>query len=38
VFGPVGTLVLDGLENLRIVLSVIGTDEVLFTGLTVFVT
>jgi hypothetical protein len=37
VVGPVGTLVLDGAENSRIVLSDIGADEVLPTGLTVFV-
>jgi hypothetical protein len=37
VVGPVGTLVLEGVENSRIVLSIIGADEVLFTGLTVFV-
>jgi hypothetical protein len=37
VVGPVGTLVLEGAENLRIVLSAIGADEVLSTGSTVFV-
>jgi hypothetical protein len=37
VVGPVGTLVLDGAENSRIVLSAIGTDEVLPMGSTVFV-
>jgi hypothetical protein len=37
VVGPVGTLVLDGAENSRIVLSAIGADEVLSTGSTVFV-
>jgi hypothetical protein len=37
VFGPVGTLVLEGAENLRIVLLAIGADEVLSTGSTVFV-
>jgi hypothetical protein len=35
--GPVGTLVLDGAENSRIVLSAIGADEVLSTGSMVFV-
>jgi hypothetical protein len=29
VFGPVGTLVLEGAENSQIVLSAIGADEVL---------
>jgi hypothetical protein len=37
VVGPVGTLVLDGVENSRIVLSAIGVDEVLSTGSTMFV-
>jgi hypothetical protein len=37
VVGPVGTLVLDGVENSRIVLSAIGADEVLSMGSTVFV-
>jgi hypothetical protein len=37
VVGPVGTLVLDGAENSRIILSTIGADEVLSTGSTVFV-
>jgi hypothetical protein len=37
VVGPVGTLVLDGAENLRIILSATGADEVLYTGSTVFV-
>jgi hypothetical protein len=37
VVGPVGTYVLDGAENSRIVLSAIGADEVLSTGSTVFV-
>jgi hypothetical protein len=37
VVGPVGTLVLDGAENSRIVLSAIGDDEVLLTGSTVFI-
>jgi hypothetical protein len=37
VVGPVGTLVLEGAENSRIVLSTIGADEVLSTGSTVFV-
>jgi hypothetical protein len=37
VVGPVGTLVLDGAENTRIVLSTIGADEVLSTGSMVFV-
>jgi hypothetical protein len=37
VVGPVGTLVLEGAENLRIVLSAIGADEVLSTGSTLFV-
>jgi hypothetical protein len=36
-FGLVGTLVLEGAKNSRIVLSVIGADEVLSTGSTVFV-
>jgi hypothetical protein len=31
VVGPVGTLVLEGTENLQIVLSVIGADEMLST-------
>jgi hypothetical protein len=37
VFGPIGTLVLEGVENSWIVLSAIGADEVLSTGSTVFV-
>jgi hypothetical protein len=37
VVGPVGTLVLDGAENSRIIPSTIGADEVLSTGSTVFV-
>jgi hypothetical protein len=37
VVGLVGTLVLDGAENSRIVLSTIGADEVLPTRSTVFV-
>jgi hypothetical protein len=37
VVGPVGTLVLDGVENSRIVLSAISADEVLYTGSTVSV-
>jgi hypothetical protein len=37
VVGPVGTLVLDGAENSRIVLSAIGADKVLSTGSTVFI-
>jgi hypothetical protein len=37
VFGPVGTLVLDGGESSRIVLPAIGADEVLSTGSTVVV-
>jgi hypothetical protein len=37
VVGPVGTLVLKGAENSRIVLSAIGADGVLSTGSTVFV-
>jgi hypothetical protein len=37
VVGPVGTLVLEGAENLRIILSAIGADEVLPTGSMVFV-
>jgi hypothetical protein len=37
VVGQVGTLVLEGAENSRIVLSAIGADEVLSTGSTVFV-
>jgi hypothetical protein len=37
VVGPVGTLVLEGVENSRIVFSAIGADEVLCTGTTVFV-
>jgi hypothetical protein len=37
VFGPVETLVLEGAENSRIVLSAIGADEVLSTGSTVFI-
>jgi hypothetical protein len=37
VVGPVGTLVLEGAKNSRIVLSAIGVDEVLSTGSTVFV-
>jgi hypothetical protein len=37
VVGPVGTLVLEGPENSRIVLSAIGADEVLSMGLMVFV-
>jgi hypothetical protein len=37
VFGPVGTLVLEGAKNSQIVLSAIGVDEVLSTGSTVFV-
>jgi hypothetical protein len=37
VVGPVGSIVLDGEENSRIVLSAIGADEVLHTGSTVFV-
>jgi hypothetical protein len=37
VVGPIGTFVLDGAENSRIILSAIGADEVLSTGSTVFV-
>jgi hypothetical protein len=37
VVGPVGTLVLEGAENSRIILSAIGADEVLYTGSAVFV-
>jgi hypothetical protein len=37
VVGPVGTVVLEGAENSRIVLSAIGVDEMLSTGSTVFV-
>jgi hypothetical protein len=37
VVGPVGTLVLEGAENSRIVLSAISADEVLSTGSTVLV-
>jgi hypothetical protein len=37
VVGPVGTLVLEGAENSRIVLSAIGADEVLSTVSMVFV-
>jgi hypothetical protein len=37
VVGLVGTLVLDGAENSRIVLSTIGANEVLPMGSTVFV-
>jgi hypothetical protein len=37
VVGPVGTLVSDGAENSRIILSAIGADEVLPTGSTIFV-
>jgi hypothetical protein len=37
VFSPVGTWVLEGSEKLQIVLSAIGTDELLSTGSTVFV-
>jgi hypothetical protein len=37
VVGSVGTLVLEGVEKSRIVLSAIGVDEVLSTGSTVFV-
>jgi hypothetical protein len=37
VVGPIGTLVLEGVENSRIVLSAIDADEVLSTGSTVFV-
>jgi hypothetical protein len=36
-FGSVGTLVLEGVESSRIVLSAIGADEVLSAGSTVFV-
>jgi hypothetical protein len=35
-YGPVGTWVLEGAENSRIVLSTIGADEVLSTGSIVF--
>jgi hypothetical protein len=31
-FGPVGTLVLEGAENSRIILLAIGVDEVLSMG------
>jgi hypothetical protein len=37
VVGPVGTLMLEGAENSRIILSAIAADEVLSTGLTMFV-
>jgi hypothetical protein len=37
VFGPVGTLVLEGAENSWIILSAMGADEVLSTGSMVFV-
>jgi hypothetical protein len=37
VVGLVGTLVLDGAENSRIVLSAISADEVMPTGSTVFI-
>jgi hypothetical protein len=37
VVGLVGTLVLEGAENSRIVLSAIGANEVLSMGSTVFV-
>jgi hypothetical protein len=37
VFGPVGILVLEGVQNSRIVLLAIGADEVLSTESTVFV-
>jgi hypothetical protein len=37
VFGPVGTFVLEGAENSRIVLSAIGADGVLSMGSMVFV-
>jgi hypothetical protein len=37
VFGLVGTMVLEGAENSRIILSAIGADEVLSTGSTVFI-
>jgi hypothetical protein len=37
VVGPVGTLVLERVENSRIILSAISADEVLSTGSTVFV-
>jgi hypothetical protein len=36
-FGPVGTWVLKGAKKSWIIHSVIGADEVLSTGLTVFV-
>jgi hypothetical protein len=36
-FGLIGTLVLEGPENSRIILSTISVDEVLSTGSTVFV-
>jgi hypothetical protein len=37
VVGPVGTLVLEGVENSQIVHLAIGADEVLSTGSTVLV-
>jgi hypothetical protein len=37
VVGPVGTLVLEGAENSRIILSAISADKVLSMGWTVFI-